>query len=233
MSKGARICFDASIQESRIGIGVYNDNNKTKIHKSYNIKLKYHESYKAEFIGLVTALEYCYTENIVKPKLFTDNLELAKRGVPDYLKEKYGTAELYWIPREFNRVADKLSKTSKNVSKSLKKEGQITRGYILNLDYKKKLKLIKALATSEFRKEFLHLLKKGKVKDFQKYLSQNYRAKIDTSFLSLVYELKIYDSVSAYTQKRKVMDYVKKVNPITNSKINKELEILKLSKDIK
>jgi len=192
MSKGSRICFDASIQESRIGVGIYNDNNKTKIHKSYNISLNFNESYKAEFIGLVTALEYCYTENIIKPKLFTDNLELAEKGIPEYLKEKYGSAKLYWIPREFNKVADKLSKASKNVSKPLKKEEQITRGYILNLDYKKKLKLVKMLANSEFRKEFLHLLKKGSVKDFQKYIGQNYRTKIDSSFLSLVYELCIY-----------------------------------------
>ena len=154
MSKGDRICFDASIQDDIIGIGIYHDNKKIKLHKAHNISLKPGESYKAEFIGLVTAMEYVYANEIINPLLFTDNETLATNGIPDYLIEKYGKARLHWIPREFNKIADKLSKISKKTSNNIKnlKCSKITREYLGAFDKDKKLKLLNMLATNEFRK---------------------------------------------------------------------------------
>lgn len=228
MSKGTRVLFDASVQEDVVSIGVYDDSNKIKLHKSYNVDLKCHESYKAEFIGLVTALEYCYLNEIKYPMLFTDNRELADKGIPNWLQEKYTRAELYWIPREFNRVADKLSKSSKNVSKKIKLT-KVTKAYIKSFKYPDKLKFINAIAINDFRKKFLKLLESGSIQEFKEFMNKKYRAK-DSSFLSLVVELEIYNTNKEYSSKKMIMDVFKKVTPISNAKLTALLVQVKLHK---
>lgn len=185
MSKNKRICFDASIQDTVIGIGIYNDNDDIRLHQSYNINIDYRESYKAEFIGLVTALSYCYENNFKNPKLFTDNLKLAQNGIPSYLIKKYGFAELYWIPREFNKEADKLSKVSKKEHKVLTQvDISVTWDSIKNMSNKNKLKLLKILAKSPFAKAMLNEFKQGIDTKNIKKIKGSYR-KDDTYFLYL------------------------------------------------
>ena len=188
MSQGNRICFDASIQEKAIGIGIYDDSAKVKIHTSYNIVLDSGESYKAEFIGLVTAMEYMYTNKIKNPLLFTDNIKLAENGIPDYLIEKYGKARLYWIPREFNKVADKLSKSSKQVSKTLSST-KLTKKYFTALDKNNQLKALKIIAKTEFSKLFLKEMQECDMDRFREI--KNLYRKSDYVFVQMVLMLNL------------------------------------------
>lgn len=185
MSKRARICFDASVKEDGVvGIGVYDDSNNIKLHKSYNTNLTPAQSYKAEFIGMVTAMEYAFTNDLKNPNLFTDNQLLAKKGIPDYLIEKYGFAKLYWIPREFNKTADHLSKSSKNVS------DPVTVEYIDSFNPNKRKKLLKLLTINDFRKKMLKYFCNCDLLEFKRMV-KNYR-KSDHVFMYLLKESEAY-----------------------------------------
>lgn len=232
MSKNKRICFDASIQDSVIGIGLYNDNDNVKLHKSYNINLDYRESYKAEFVGLVTAMEYSYENNFKNPKLFTDNLKLAENGIPDYLIKKYGYAELYWIPREFNKVADKLSKVAKSTKKTLTNSTEITWDTIKNMKQKQKLRLLVLLAKSEFSKMLLDKFKRGITPEEIRKIKSLYR-KEDYEFL-YVYNMFINDIPKLNGSLIYIFDdFFRKNERRTPLKIQKIIKILENINNVK
>jgi len=164
------ICFDASIIKSgRVGCGVYDMTNLKKVYKTFNTNLKHHESYKGEMMALVTAMEYMYANNIKNPYLFTDNLTLANDGIPDFLIEKYGEAQLYWIPREFNVEADLLSKKARNVKTTPIKDLNSTNIVDLSVSLRqfpknKRANLLVRLAISDYQMELAQYFKNGKNK---------------------------------------------------------------------
>lgn len=212
MSKGARICFDASVKENGVvGIGVYDDSNNIKLHKSYNTTLVPTQSYKAEFIGMVTAMEYAFTNNLKNPNLFTDNQLLSKKGIPDYLIEKYGFARLYWIPREFNKTADHLSKSSKNVS------DPVTVEYIDSFSPNKRKKLLSLLATNDFRKKMLKYFCNCDLLEFKRMMKA-YR-KSDRVFIYLLKESETYKIGCDIEEKNTILKSILPKKPPTIEKI--------------
>lgn len=164
------ICFDASIIKSgRVGCGVYDMTNLKKVYKTFNTNLKSHESYKGEMMALVTAMEYMYANNIRNPYLFTDNQALANDGIPDFLIEKYGEAQLYWIPREFNVEADLLSKKARNVKTTPIRDLNSTNITDLSVRLrqfpkKQRASLLVRLAITEYQMELAKYFKDGKNK---------------------------------------------------------------------
>lgn len=108
------ICFDASLKKNIVGVGIYDMKRGHKEYHSFSTNKECTTT--AETIALVCAMEYMYKNNIHNPNLFTDNLAVANNGIPDYLIQKFGDARLFWLPREFNTEADKLSKDAREVS---------------------------------------------------------------------------------------------------------------------
>jgi len=107
MSTLTKICFDASVHEGFVGIGIYNFDTQEEIIHRY--KANDMDSTTAETMALVKTLHYMKERNITKAHLFTDNQAVAKKGISNKLSKNI-SASLTWIPREFNVDADRLSK---------------------------------------------------------------------------------------------------------------------------
>ena len=97
MCKLPKVFSDASIQENKVVIGVYSEDLQIKYkYVVYNKRMSIHV---AEELALKTAM---HLAKDTKCHFFVDN---------QYVADKYrGIA--YWIPREFNKQADALTKTT-------------------------------------------------------------------------------------------------------------------------
>jgi ribonuclease HI len=119
------ISFDASIIGKTVGIGVYNGNNGESLHFEFDIQVN--SSRVAEEMALICAIEYANDLNLHHPFFFTDNINLFKDVMDnqkkylnkyqsimtDFISKK--TLNLHWIPREFNKKADALSKIKSEI----------------------------------------------------------------------------------------------------------------------
>ncbi len=122
------ICFDASLKDGKVGIGIYDNLTKTSTNHIVDCP---NNSLMGETIALGYALLQAKRTNRSFVHLFTDNKTLGDQGIPD--KFKYITdhikCTLTWIPRELNKDADLASKHAffpevKNPSQSLLKKLQ-------------------------------------------------------------------------------------------------------------
>ena len=106
------ICFDASIRNGFVGVGIYDMKTKQKEFHTFNYNGK--SSYKAEKMALALAMAYARNYNLENPRFFTDNKQLGDEGIPTNFLERFEyvewNPELHWIPREMNTEADALSK---------------------------------------------------------------------------------------------------------------------------
>lgn len=148
MSSLTKVCFDASIHDTYIGIGIFNFDTKEKL--SFRVSLiqdKKIASIDAERIALVKAIHYLREQNITSAHLFTDNIELAEKGLSKTFKNEFSYLTLNWIPREFNKDADKMSKEGHTkecflkIDKMSKKVEKMTKKTPDNTPYDKKHKM--------------------------------------------------------------------------------------------
>jgi len=121
MSVAIKIFLDASIRNGVIGIGVYDYNTKEKISKT--LEHKKENSDEAELLALYAAMEYVYGKYGFQTQYqsvcyFTDNMQIYKNGIPTLFLNIFGQGQLFWIPRELNDIADKLSKNGSEVKKT-------------------------------------------------------------------------------------------------------------------
>ena len=98
MCKLPKVFSDASIQKKKVVIGVYSED--LNINYRYVIHNKLMTITVAEELALKTAI---HLTKDIKCHFFVDNQQVANkyRGIA------------YWIPREFNKQADALTKTPK------------------------------------------------------------------------------------------------------------------------
>lgn len=156
MSKLRLISFDASIGASgKVSIGILEHKTKTSIRKTYNIKTD--SSLVAERIALIETLKYIKSNDIEGAHLFTDNKTLAHEGIKRKVLKNYvnnlGKFTLNWVPREFNKEADKLSKPEvKEVDPEMLFNIKIA---IKQKPFTDRVKLLKRLARNEGEVNFI------------------------------------------------------------------------------
>jgi hypothetical protein len=174
MSKKRLITFDASIRNDLVGIGIYDSTKKKKVHKSFIKPNKNFSALEAERMALVSALQYMQEEGIKDAHLFTDNQNLYNEGINKALIKKYASpnAELFWLPREFNKEADALSKAgSKKVKKELGtniNDLKHSTNFVLKTELKKyslkrRIALFSRIANTPEQMNFLKSTIKGEV----------------------------------------------------------------------
>jgi hypothetical protein len=184
MGNSHLICFDASLCSDGIGIGIYDHtlckNIKRKIPHS-NLKQKTNGSFIAEKLALVYTIRYIKESNIKSNiRLFTDNESLANQPISKKLLTRYNIAQnslsLHWIPREFNKQADKLSK----VIQKEKKEHIVDK--IKSYPLQNRLNLLKNIAQSKYQIELLKYL----LKDSPPPKLPSKKSKDDRPYLKLI-----------------------------------------------
>ncbi len=124
------ICFDASPQSNRVGVGIYDKTNNVEISHDVVINSKILVNPQiAETMGLVCVLRYMQKNNINGAHIFTDNSSVAKAGISDELLLKYGIDKcrvtLNWIPREFNNHADYASRKQMSTTSVISKTNKV------------------------------------------------------------------------------------------------------------
>ena len=67
MAQGFKICFDASIRNGLVGIGVWDFEKKVKKYVSFSSKNNM-DSYTAEKMALAVAMEYAYSQDFKLPR---------------------------------------------------------------------------------------------------------------------------------------------------------------------
>jgi hypothetical protein len=170
MADGFKICFDASVRNGLVGIGIWDFEKKVKKYVSFSSNNT--SSYTAEKMALAVAMEYAYSNSYKNPYYFTDNSTLAENGIPKDFIKKYGNGRLHWIPREFNLEADELSKLGSKVvgNTSINSlEDNISKEFNLieslsEYGFQRKIDFLKRIATKHSEREFIKLLmakKKG------------------------------------------------------------------------
>jgi len=194
MSKIRIIQFDASIRNGKVGIGMFDRTSNVSIVKSVDYHDNINMSSKdAETLALICTLQYMNENNIKSARLFTDNSQIADRGISDYLKKKYLTesdVSLHWLPRELNSKADTLSKKGSYISHIV--ESFNTKEKIKKYPLLKRLNLLERLAKAEsdykvldkirsnkplnksskkFLKICLSIISPGEIKTVDKYLN--------------------------------------------------------------
>lgn len=150
------ICFDASIRNGVVGIGIFNTKWKGKEYHSFNYDGK--SSLTAETMALALAMEYARKNQIEKPRFITDNKQLSTNGIPEHFLLKYGYTdfvELVWVPRELNTEADKLSKAGSACTASSCVDTEmgvsidnVVYELIKKYSFKRRLEFIKRMANS-------------------------------------------------------------------------------------
>jgi len=212
MSKGQKICFDASIRNGVVGIGIWDYSTKFKKYVSFPSDNP--SSYIAEKMALAVAMEYAHSKKYINPYYFTDNSKLAEEGIPNKFKIKYGTGRLHWIPREFNKEADELSKKGSDViSKvsisSLEDNKTETFNLILKLSdytFERKINFLKRIATQNCETIFVDLITaKGKG-----HYPASYMKRIK-NFVYIATNIFKKEELSKYTRKR--INKIKTDNP--------------------
>ena len=118
MSTIMKICFDASLHQGCVGIGIFNfDTKEEEIHR-YEHRT---DSTEAERIALIQTIFYLRKSGITAAHLFTDNEGLAKNGIAKTILKGFSHLTLTWIPREFNEDADRLSKKAHTLTPKILK----------------------------------------------------------------------------------------------------------------
>ena len=179
--KYTKISFDASIMPNGdLGIGIYDITNKIKKHKGG--KISSHNSLIGEQEALKFTLKYAHDLDVKNLLLFTDNIELARRGVTDEYLENYSFEEvnLTWIPRELNIEADIQSKKGQSmnlininseVANETKKRVKRKNGFALfsKYNYEQKVNILASLANKNDYNEMnlIDMLKKGTKEDYR------------------------------------------------------------------
>ncbi len=179
MANKTLICFDASIRDGKVGIGIWDSTNNRKVFKTFGMPYKNFQSDEAERMGLIATLQYIQEFNITQAHLFTDNQNVYNEGINKKLLRKYtkkmSYVELFWLPRQFNQEADLLSKKGSEVNKvaintlvqqNIDKSSAAT-GTGLNLRIKsftltQRFKLFRRIATSEFQMNFCNMIENPK-----------------------------------------------------------------------
>jgi len=118
MSTIMKICFDASLHQGCVGIGIFNFDTKEEVMHRYEHRT---DSTEAERIALIQTIFYLRKEGITAAHLFTDNEGLAKNGIAKEILKGFSHLTLTWIPREFNEDADRLSKKAHTLSPKILK----------------------------------------------------------------------------------------------------------------
>lgn len=164
------ICFDASIHDT-IGIGIWDYTNKFSSYKKYPKPAENCGSNIAETMALIASLKYMKNNNIQCAFLFTDNMEVANKGISKKLLLKYNLSldtKLFWIPRQFNREADLLSKVARKsdiiplqttvkipIDSMVNNEEWHLKNEIKKYSLERRLSLGKRLANSENQMRFI------------------------------------------------------------------------------
>jgi ribonuclease HI len=109
MKKTPKIFFDASLKKDSVGIGIHDFLSNKEISLSKPISTK--SSTEAENLAFQEAISFALsTYSVSEIHFFTDNKNLF-----DSFKSKVINStkiNLFWIPRELNSIADKLSKAN-------------------------------------------------------------------------------------------------------------------------
>ena len=111
------ISFDASVMPNGfVGIGMHDITNTVRKHSGG--KVGGFSSSKGEMAALMFTLDYAKEKNLTRLNLYTDNLDLATKGIQKLLKNyNFVDVHLTWVPRELNTSADKLSKEGQKLHK--------------------------------------------------------------------------------------------------------------------
>lgn len=160
-----KIMFDASMNfdTNTIGIGLYEiDSNKTTYMTiTANKDVEINCSYSAEKIAMRKAMQWAKEEFPNKPyKLFTDNLSL-------FRQMHSNNSNIFWIPRELNKEADRMSKIGSSVIQKTKEikfrnESDIEtniKDVLVKIPRLKKIALLTNMAKSKGEKYIISKLK--------------------------------------------------------------------------
>ena len=115
MSVKRKIIYsDASYNEKSTTIALYDmSNNAGFITNVGNNEFNINNSYEAEYLAAVNAIFYCKRKNYGKCTILVDSEQLENNKKLNRFKK----IKISWIPREINKVADRLSKMKNNTSK--------------------------------------------------------------------------------------------------------------------
>ena len=176
MASKTLICFDASINNGKVGIGIWDASHQTKVFKSFPVPNAHKfGSNEAERMALIATLQYMKENDIKQAHIFTDNMNVYNEGISKSLLRKYtdamDSAELFWIPRQFNKEADALSKKGSEVSKVpvqvLQEKKQSHGNSSIETSLKQSLKsyskekrfdLMKRLAITDYQMNFIYAI---------------------------------------------------------------------------
>jgi len=172
----AHICFDASVlKDGTLGIGIFDITHKKRLSFTFNVNSnKEFDALKGETMAMACALEYANKQGFNKIHLFTDNINVSNKGIPDRFIRKFPVLEfqISWIPRDLNKEADKLSKiaskiTSKSTIKNIQERKITNVNKLFNkYPYKKRLEFLEKMAQRNDEKEFVRMIKSGVSGDY-------------------------------------------------------------------
>jgi ribonuclease HI len=201
------IYFDASLKDGNVGIGIYNQKKNTGESIFFeNTKLTVCQ---AETKALQLAIQYAINEKISKPMFFTDNLYVFDQGFPTEFEKSFDQEfkpRLFWIPRELNTEADKLSKGYK-INEIMNIANTIKTKYTFN----QKLNFLKKIARQKSDIDAIRLLETGEKDDYSFQLTEKNKI-----FFQLIKGCFAQDELSEYTKLR--LQYI--FRDITNVKDN-------------
>lgn len=159
------ICFDASVRDNIVGIGIHDTKKEVKINKRFSTPREM-TSCQAETMALIATLQYIQEIN-TKPTIyhiFSDNMNVVRNGISNHLIEKYCQGFqvfLHWLPREFNTIADKLSKDGSAVSEiTLNQNSQIKNliKVISKYPLKNKIDMLKKISKTPEQLKFVQFI---------------------------------------------------------------------------
>lgn len=152
------ISFDGSYRQGFAGIGIHNVTTDEKL--SFTFEGKYiQNSFMAETMALIQAVRYISKRgNQRHYLLYTDSIELYRKGIDPVLREKYlkdiEIVHLYWHPRGNNVMADKLAQLQPSCQQSRREQ-------VRSLPTNEKFALIEQFCTSNDDFDFIYSLKNG------------------------------------------------------------------------
>lgn len=203
MARNDFISFDASVKDGKLGIGIYD--NLTFKHFTYYTTIDKDCSFKGEQIALGCALKYAHKIKRTKLNLYTDNQAVANHGIPKQFQHlvEGKVVKLTWIPREFNKEADKASKgktdpVNVQADKIIKNS---TRKALLQHPFDEKIKLLKRISDDTTEHNEIIRLIKERVKGDYKFQLHSRNPSL-TALVKLVYTIFDQNELSHYANKR-------------------------------
>jgi len=222
MSTLTKICFDASIHNNCVGIGIFNFDTKDEEYHRYSLPREKINSTIAESMALVQTLKYMERNKIKSAHLFTDNKPLAERGIERQLLKKFKDVTLTWIPREFNEDADRLSKRAHELSGFKLRFDKLSKVMIKNPLNTKKINVLKEIKKYPLNKKINLILKWSRSKRTDSLLASNLIKnklilnKKDKTFLKLLKTIINEDEINLLINKDIIKEKLIKIQKYNN-----------------